>query len=87
MTVLAFLTDVEVVCKILKHIGLPTESPRLAPAQQLGQMDIFMGLVSEQDQVQEDSKLLERPCRGPPPRDGDWTVELDPQHNDDDWAA
>ena len=32
MVVLAFLTDPDVVGKILKHLGLPTSAPVLAPA-------------------------------------------------------
>jgi len=32
MTVLAFLTDPEVVQKILAHLGLPTSAPALTPA-------------------------------------------------------
>jgi hypothetical protein len=75
MTVLAFLSDPAVVAKILVHLGLPTESPRLAPARQSGQMDIFDDLVAEQDLAQDDSQTLEHPGRGPPAmQDGDWTV-------------
>ena len=32
MVVLAFLSDPEVVGKILKHLGLPTVAPAVAPA-------------------------------------------------------
>jgi len=32
MVVLAFLTDPDVVGKILRHLGLPTSAPALAPA-------------------------------------------------------
>jgi hypothetical protein len=32
MVVLAFLTDPEVVGKILRHLGLPTSAPALVPA-------------------------------------------------------
>ena len=41
MTVLAALSDPPVLAKILTHLGLPSTSPALAPAQRRGQLDLF----------------------------------------------
>ena len=41
MTVLAALSDPPVLAKILTHLGLPSTSPALAPAQRRGQLDFF----------------------------------------------
>ena len=35
--VLAFLSDPEVVCKILRHLGLPVAAPTLVPARSSGE--------------------------------------------------
>ena len=32
MTVIAYITEVAVVARILSHLGLPTEPPELSPA-------------------------------------------------------
>lgn len=41
MTVLAYLTDPDVLCKILLHLGLPTTPPPLGPARYPEQLDLF----------------------------------------------
>ena len=41
MIVLAFLTDPEVVGKILKHLGLPLSAPALTPARSSGRSLAF----------------------------------------------
>jgi hypothetical protein len=89
MTVLAFLTDPEVVEKILLHLGLPTEPKPLAPARPLGQMNLF----DEGDLNARPRPAAQRASdtqgRAPPgTTDADWTVEYDPTADDDnDWAA
>ena len=48
MTVLAFLTDPEVVGKILRHLGLPTSAPALAAATRAPQPDLGLELAGEE---------------------------------------
>jgi hypothetical protein len=48
MVVLAFLTDPEVVVNILRHLGLPTTAPALAPSRASGRM---MGFALGEDEV------------------------------------
>jgi hypothetical protein len=72
MIVLAFLTDLEVVGKILRHLGLPTTAPALAPSRSsshsLGFALPGMGGASVGDKVYavEDSGELEPVIRPPP---------------------
>ena len=47
MVVLAFLTDPEVVVKILRHLGLPTTAPALAPSRSSGRI---MGFALGEDE-------------------------------------
>jgi hypothetical protein len=54
MVVLAFLTDPEVVVKILRHLGLPTTAPALAPSRSSGRM---MGFALGEDEGPSDGDL------------------------------
>lgn len=54
MVVSAFLTDPEVVVKILRHLGLPTTAPVLAPSRSSGRM---MGFALGEDEVASASDL------------------------------
>ena len=69
MVVLAFLTDPEVVAKILRHMGLPTTAPALAPSRSSGRMMGFAlgvdGAASAGDlgDAAEDSTLSLPPIR------------------------
>jgi hypothetical protein len=89
MTVIAYLTDPNVLCKILRHLGLPTEPPPLTPARFRGQLDFFEDPI----EVRERSESSRAPrthlsSRAPPePERGDWTVELDEPRNAEDWGA
>jgi len=57
LTVIAYLTDVSVVHKILAHLQLPTAQPPLAPARYPeAQLDLF------DDQVDIDSDRLPSWC-------------------------
>ena len=56
MVVLAFLTDPEVVGKILRHLGLPTTAPALAPSRSSGRM---MGFALGEDEVASASDLVD----------------------------
>ncbi len=47
MTVLAFLTDPDVVGKILRHLGLPTTAPALASAGRSPQPELGFTLAGE----------------------------------------
>jgi hypothetical protein len=72
MIVLAFLTDLEVVGKILKHLGLPIFAPALTPARSSGRFPGFA--LPEEDGASvgvsvdavEDSRELEPIIRPPP---------------------
>ena len=72
MVVLAFLSDPEVVGKILQHLGLPTTAPALAPARSSGRPLGFA--LPEEDSISGggaddgwgDSAGLEPPVRPPP---------------------
>jgi len=72
MVVLAFLSDPEVVGKILRHLGLPTTVPALAPARASGRVLGFAlpeeDAVSgrEEDDERGDSGAPEPPVRPPP---------------------
>ncbi len=48
MTVLAFLTDPDVVQKILRHLGLPTTAPALAAAGRSPQPEMGFTLAGEE---------------------------------------
>ena len=86
LTVIAYLTDVSVVHKILAHLQLPTASPPLAPARYPEeQLDLF----DEQIDIDVDSPTQTSPRSRAPPTSSpssdqaqDWTVELD-----HDWGA
>jgi hypothetical protein len=78
MVVLAFLTDPKVVVKILRHLGLPTTAPALAPSRSSGRiMGIALGddegaSASDLGDETEESTLPLPPIRralegGPPP--------------------
>lgn len=47
MTVIAYLTEVAVVEKILTHLALPASPPPLSPARRLGQMELFDELPTD----------------------------------------
>jgi hypothetical protein len=72
MVVLAFLTDPEVVVKILKHLGLPTTAPALAPARSSGRVMGFalgegeVASASDLGNEAEESSRPEPPIRPPP---------------------
>jgi hypothetical protein len=72
MVVLAFLTDPEVVGKILRHLELPTTAPALAPSRSSGRI---LGFALAQDEAvcardpgddTEDFATLQPPIRPPP---------------------
>ena len=72
MVVLALLSDPDVVGKIVRHLGLPTTAPALAPARSSGgalgfdlpQEDAVAG--DGQDDRWGDSGVPEPPVRPPP---------------------
>jgi hypothetical protein len=88
MVVLAFLTDVPVLEKILKHLGLPTSPPPLGPAQYPEQLDLFDDSRPYTTGLGYNSDVRPRPGRSPPADDlADWHVEIDEPENSGDWGA
>ena len=86
MTVLAALSDPPVLAKILTHLGLPSTSPALAPAQMRGQLDLFDELSDgDTDGATEPWETLDTvhqnmragPSRAPPDELGGDQDELD----------
>jgi hypothetical protein len=72
MVVPAFLSDPDVVGKILRHLGLPTTAPALAPARSSGGAPGFdlppedAGSDAGDDDGWGDSGASEPPVRPPP---------------------
>jgi hypothetical protein len=89
MTVIAYLTDPNVLCKILTHLGLPTEPPPLSPARFQGQLDFFEDPLEVRERLGSSRAPRTQPsCRAPPEQEQkEWTVELDEQRNAEDWGA
>jgi hypothetical protein len=86
LTVIAYLTDLSVVHKILAHLQLPTTSPPLAPARYpKEQLDLFDEPIdTDIDSPPRTSPRSRAPPTSSPSSDQaqDWTVELD-----HDWGA
>jgi hypothetical protein len=76
MVVLAFLTDLQVVDKILTHLGLPSAPAPLAPAR-LEQLELWDEMAEFESQSPHRAAGRDRTSRGPPMDEGDWTLELD----------
>ena len=96
MEVLAYITDVTVVGKILTHLGLPLTPQPLAPARFPGQMDLQLECFDDVESSWGDKTTgwpMNRNSRGPssraPPElhDGEWTVELDEPFDTGDRGA
>ena len=72
MVVLAFLSDVGVVTKILRHLKLPTRPPPLAPARPLDDSDdnqdpsLLDDLEWDQDAERDAQGLGQDGARAPP---------------------
>ena len=70
MVVLAFLTDPEVVGKILRHLGLPTTAPLVARARSSGEAKGFELFADERgaghEACEDDGEMENHPERGPP---------------------
>jgi hypothetical protein len=81
MVVLAFLTEVHVVTRILKHLGLPSSPATLSPARVADQLELFDAMADQDDWPGEQR---EGACssRGPPVIEGDWVVEYDEPQDD-----
>ena len=81
MTVIAYLTDPNVLAKLLRHLGLPTEPPPLSPARYRGQLDFFEDPLEFEARERSDQSGASRPrpsSRAPPDEErAEWTVELD----------
>jgi hypothetical protein len=76
MVVLAFLTDPEVVSRILRHLGLPTVAPVLGPGRRSGEARGF-GMETKDgtelraaDEAEGNALLHQRDGRAPPMRPG-----------------
>jgi hypothetical protein len=72
MVVLAFLSDPEVVSRILRHLGLPTVAPVVAPARRCGEAEGFelgeggVDLGSEEPEEMTEGDGPAPPIRPPP---------------------
>ena len=91
MTVLAALSDPPVLAKILTHLGLPSTSPALAPAQRWGQLDLFdeLGDSGDDESIEPwgdaPHEVRPGPSRDPPIDEMD--MELDERNDAGEWGA
>jgi hypothetical protein len=69
MMVLAFLTDLDVVTKILDHLSLPSASPALTPARQQDQQELF---EDDLPYAEEEAWDPEQSCASRDPPGGGW---------------
>ena len=85
MNVIAYITELAVVTKILTHLGLPSEPPELSPARGSAQLELWDGL----DATGSDSAGAgSTQSRGPPSRAGpEPPFESDAPVADFDWGA
>ena len=85
LTVVAYITEVAVVAKILAHLGLPTTPPPLSPARRRGQMELLDDWPPESAPAE---SLPRRGGRAPPrdPIDGSADDIVDVIHAFD-WGA
>jgi hypothetical protein len=81
MTVVAFITDVAVVQKILTHLGLPCEPPELSPARGPAQLELW---DERQYCASHTLQAAGSQSRGPPSRAG---PEFTAPPDDFDWGA
>ena len=86
MTVIAYITEVAVVTKILTHLGLPSEPPELSPARGPAQLELW---DQPQCYTPNTTQGGSTRSRGPPPRAGpDFAVEPDDFVEPElDWGA
>jgi hypothetical protein len=86
MVVIAYITEVAVVTKILTHLGLPSEPPELSPARGPAQLELW---DEQQCSAPHTTLAGASQSRGPPSRAGpDFAVEPDDFVEPDfDWGA
>jgi hypothetical protein len=79
MTVIAYLTDPNVLAKILTHLGLPTEPPPLSPTRFRGQMYFFEETLGSAETPMWSRGPQRHPSSRAPPEEerGAWTLEID----------
>ena len=67
MTIIAFLTDPNVLTKILEHLKLPSTPPTLAPARSsFAEKDLFSNEEIDEPVCSEDPGPVDGPARAPP---------------------
>jgi hypothetical protein len=89
MTVIAYLTDPNVLEKILNHLGLPNEPPPLSPARYRGQIELFEEkLGSAETKPWSRGPQSRTSIRAPPEEERcEWTVEIDEAATAETWEA
>ncbi len=92
MRVMAYISEQNVVEKILTHLGLPTEPPPLAPARMPLQLHFYDPDADTVDPRRRNDPQVQpgrgHPGRGPPDDEpGDWVVEFDEPKDTGDWGA
>lgn len=81
MTVIAYITEVAVVTRILTHLGLPCEPPALSPARGPAQLELWAGAEAAPPHSGHTDTWR---SRGPPGRAG---PGLAAPPDDFDWGA
>jgi len=86
MTVIAYITEVAVVTKILTHLGLPSEPPQLSPARGPAQLELW---DDSEATGPDGAGVASTQARGPPSRAGPEHLfePDDPVVVDYDWGA
>ena len=91
MTILAALSDPPVLAKILTHLGLPSTSPALAPAQRRGQLDFFDELgdsgADESTEPWGDPPHEVRPGPSRDPAADEMDLELGERNDTGEWGG